>query len=136
MCHRRCMAIIPLVWLVISSGCGTSEPEPEPEEFLAYALTLQVPDSVDAEHAIDAFVSGIAGCCCDRFARIESEMVGSRWILRPIGLSGTPPKGTHCTRELKYFETTIALEPAGSGWAYVEVQSSGPILLDSCYVRP
>jgi hypothetical protein len=121
--------------LILSANCGTSEPQFPPEEFLAYAVALQVPDSVDAAQSIDVVVSGIAGCCCDRFARIESELVACKWILRPIGVLGKPSKGTLCFRWLVHFEAPVALEPPGPGWTYVEVQSTGPILFDSCYVR-
>jgi hypothetical protein len=132
---RMFIVVVGIPLLTLSTGCDTSEPEPPAEEFLAYALALQVPDSVDAADSIDAVVSGFAGCCCDRFARVESEMVGSTWILRPIGIQGKRSAGTYCVAWLVHFEASIALKAPGTGWAYIEVQSAGPTLLDSCYVR-
>jgi hypothetical protein len=63
-------------------------------------------------------------------------MVGHKWILRPIAHHVEPPRRTVCTRQMVYFERTVPLKPSGTGWAYVEVQSSGPTLFDSTYVRP
>ena len=122
---------------VLLYGCGGGDDSCSVEdEFPCCALVLVVPDSIDAGETIDAFVSGLAGTGCDRFDRIERDMIAGKWVLRPIARRGRPPLGSACTRQVVPFESTVALAAPGIGWAHVEVQSICPLLLDSTYVRP
>jgi hypothetical protein len=130
------LAALSLPLLVCT--CGTDEiasPVSYPE-FPAYAVTLQVQDSIGPGEMILATVAGYAGCGCVHFNRIESELLGDKWVLRPISRYEPGPPGSLCLAGCWRFGTTIALEPYDTGWVYVEVRSYGPTLLDSTYVRP
>jgi len=129
-----CAAALSLV--LLSSACSTADVDSPGEEFLGYAISVTAPDSVAQGETINVLVTGSAGCCCDHFEGIESQKVADRWILRPIGRRGRARAGGACTLQRNYFQAHIYLEAAASGWTHIEVQSAGPVLLDSTYVRP
>lgn len=131
---RGAVVTVALSSGLLMFGCGANDLGSPGDEFLGYALTLVAPDSVGQGEMIAVRVTGFTGCCCDRFERIEVENVGTRWVLRPIGRHWKASAGTGCTRLMKYFDRTVLLEALGLGWTYVEVQSTGPILVDSTYV--
>jgi hypothetical protein len=134
---RGALVVVAVVLAIFLFGCGKSDDTCSIEdEFLCCAIVLDVPDSIDTGQPIDAFVSGYAGGGCSLFDRVEQEMVAGTWVLRPIGRREQLPPGTACTRDLKPFQYTVALAAPDTGWAYIEVQSSCPALLDSTYVRP
>ena len=134
---RTSTAAIALSSLVLLCGCqGERVCSPPCDEFLCYALALQVPDSIDAGRTIDAVVSGVVGYGCVYLNRIESEAIGRKWVLHPTGCRGEPPEGTVCIRDMVCFERTVRLAAPDTGWIYVEVQSRGPVLVDTTYVRP
>lgn len=138
MSPRRYMAAVMIVLGLLLCGCGASDtarPVFWGEEFLAHTATLVVPDSIDAGGMIDVSISGDAGVGCDRLLRIESELGGRTWTLRPIGQRGSAPPGYACHGAVVHFETTVALSPVLPGWTYIEVESVPSTLLDSCYVR-
>ena len=134
---RAVTVVFALPMPALMCGCGGSDHICFVEdEFPCCALVLEVPDSINAAETIDAFVSGYAGTGCDRFDRIEREMIAGKWILRPIARRGRPPMGSVCNRGMVHFQHTVTLAAPDIGWVHIEVQSSCPALLDSTYVRP
>ena len=126
-----------IVVLILMCACGgDDETSPQWYDFPAAALTLEVPDSIDADQLIEATVTGYAGCSCTHLDRVEAELVGSTWILRPIGRYVDPGSDAYCTYNCKPFGRTLSLPPPEhADWVWVVVVSTAPALIDSTYVR-
>ena len=112
--------------------CGVDLPASE--LILCRAQTLEVPDTVAVGESIPARVRGIAGPdLCYQLERIECELVGPTWVLRPIARHYL---NVFCWIMVSHFDEVVTLTPRAPGWAYIEVLSTHPVLLDSVYVKP
>jgi len=133
----RGVLVLALGGLLLLTSCGDRTcgvEEPASEFVLCWADSLEVPDTVSVGESIPARVWGVAGPdLCYQLERIECELVGPTWVLRPIARHYL---NVFCWYMVSHFDEVVSLTPRAPGWVYIEVLSRKRLLLDSVYVRP
>lgn len=134
---RMGLAAVGLALLGLLSGCECVDEGCwiDEEVRCSYASDLRTPGWVAAGESIRAQIAGVVGPDgCYHLERIEQEWTGHNCVLRPVAHHVAEMCVT-CGGERVGFGEYVSLFRADSGWVGVELETDGPLLIDSTFVR-
>ena len=122
--------------LFVVCGCELFDDDLIDDHLQGRARTLEVADTTAGGQPVIVRVAGVVGPDgCYHLDGIHRYRVGRTWVLSPIAHHYQEARAG-CSAMVVMFDEILSLEPSDTGWTWIELESSGPLLRDSTYVKP